>query len=194
MKPVILGFYDSGVGGNNVATTLLKKYDFESIHFIDTKLFPLGEKSAQKIIAGVHAGILNLKSRGAEQVIIACHTASVHIPDSNEYKKITDVFRKFQAREGDWVICTQACYNSEWYQNLGYNVLAMPLLATLIETAQIHKAEEYCREKLRNIHAKRLFLCCTHYPVLGTTFYESVLPGARIIDPAEYLELKLAVL
>lgn len=191
MKPVILGFYDSGVGGNNVAATLLKKYDFEPLHFIDTKLFPLGEKSAQEIIIGVKAGILHLKSYGAKRIIIACHTASVHIPDSTDYNKITDVFRNFSAREGDIVICTQACYDSRWYQNQGYTVLAMPLLASLIETAQIDNAKEYCREKLRNIKAKRLFLCCTHYPVLGISFYESILPGIKIIDPAEYLDLAL---
>ena len=72
-----IGVFDSGLGGLTVLNQLNKYFpDDKFIYFGDTAHLPYGTKSNQSIIKFCDSIVNFLISKGAEIIIIACHSAS----------------------------------------------------------------------------------------------------------------------
>ena len=167
----MFGIFDSGVGGLSVFRLLEKKFpkaDF--IYLGDTAHFPYGEKSDKSIKNYALKNSNFLKSKGADDIIIACHTASsfageylksqeselgvkVHDVISPTLRKITNSNIKCLG-----VIGTRGTIASGIYpkslKNLGIDIISQPcpLLVVLIEEGWINTPEKIgrasCRERV----------------------------------------------
>ena len=78
------GIFDSGIGGLFILQTLLKQVPYSSfLYLADTKYFPYGDKSVFQLRSLVRKNIEYLASRDAENIIIACNTASAVLEKSS---------------------------------------------------------------------------------------------------------------
>ena len=79
-----IGVFDSGLGGINVLSCLIKKYpNNEYIYFGDTKNLPYGDKTKEELMVLASNAIDFLISKNVELIIIACGTIS-----SNGYDEL----------------------------------------------------------------------------------------------------------
>ena len=76
---MIIGFFDSGIGGLEVMRAFQEEFgEMEMIFECDPEHCPFGNLSREDIRAYTKAGVARLFARGADVVILACNTASVH--------------------------------------------------------------------------------------------------------------------
>lgn len=76
---MIIGFFDSGIGGLEVMRAFQEEFgEMEMIFECDREHCPFGNLSRDEIRAYTKAGVERLFARGADVVILACNTASVH--------------------------------------------------------------------------------------------------------------------
>src|SRR5579872_6965582 len=74
---MIIGVFDSGVGGLTVLKELIRLHPGASyIYFGDTARLPYGSKSAQTVAKYAISSIRFLEGEGAETLVIACNTAT----------------------------------------------------------------------------------------------------------------------
>lgn len=153
----MIGFYDSGVGGQRIADMFGKISDIPYICYQDRDSLPLGDKTTEQIRDIVIAGIEKLFQQGCNLVILACNTASVStiryiqstwLPKNYPDKKVLgvtvplreylDIFPELKDKKG-LLLATQATIQTGFYQEYlseaGYNLeyLACPNLANAIE-------------------------------------------------------------
>jgi glutamate racemase len=153
----MIGFYDSGVGGQRIADMFGKISDIPYICYQDRDSLPLGDKTTEQIRDIVIAGIEKLFQQGCNLVILACNTASVNtiryiqstwLPQNYPDKKVLgvtvplreylDIFPELKDKKG-LLLATQATIQTGFYQEYlseaGYNLeyLACPNLANAIE-------------------------------------------------------------
>lgn len=76
---MILGFFDSGIGGLEVMRAFQGEFgEIEMIFECDHEHCPFGNLSRDEIRLYTKVGVERLFTRGADVVILACNTASVH--------------------------------------------------------------------------------------------------------------------
>lgn len=185
-----LGFFDSGVGAKTVENALAKRYQFDALHYTASHMFPLGNRTKEEIVKAAHEGIAWLLTQNVDHIVIACHTASVYVQEHTMYTRICDFANEMERDSDDLVICTQATFDSGWYQKKGFRVLALPELAGFIEHNQKLHAMEYLQKNLDKHSFSRLLLCSTHYPTLADKEYHKALGKVfSIVNPAEYINL-----
>lgn len=79
MKPKIIGLFDSGIGGKSIEKEIKKLLpEVKTIYLADTKNFPYGEKTPAQIRKIAAANTKYLLARGADLIVVACNTATVH--------------------------------------------------------------------------------------------------------------------
>jgi glutamate racemase len=153
----MIGFYDSGIGGQRIAYIFGKISDIPYIVYQDRASLPLGDKTPEQIREIVIAGVEKLFKQGCNLVILACNTASVTtiryiqstwLPQNYPNKQVLgvtvplreylDVFPELKDKKG-LLLATQATIQTGFYQeylaDAGYNIdyLACPNLADAIE-------------------------------------------------------------
>ncbi|MDD2693507.1 MAG: glutamate racemase [Candidatus Gracilibacteria bacterium] len=194
---MILGFFDSGLGGKVVMEAFQKEFpDISMILEMDRENAPYGEKSGDEIRALTKKGVEKLFDKGADVVIIACNTASVHalrwlqrevfpgrhilgvmIPGS---EKILELGHK---KVG--VLATEATVRIRGYKErvhitdntIHIEEIAAPGLVPLIEQGIIEGEEidfllhEYLKHFSPDIES--LVLGCTHYPLLEDSVHRA---------------------
>lgn len=73
----MIGVFDSGLGGLTVVKELLAVLPgYDILYFGDTARLPYGNKSAEAVTRFTREGLQILRARGAQILVIACHTAS----------------------------------------------------------------------------------------------------------------------
>jgi len=154
----MIGFYDTGLGGQRIADMFGQISNIPYICYQDRKSLPLGDKTHQQIRNIVIAGVEELFQRDCNLVVLACNTASVNtiryiqstwLPQNHPTKQVLgvtvplreylDEFSELHSQKG-LLLATQSTINSGFYQeyldqfhyNLDY--LACPNLADSIET------------------------------------------------------------
>lgn len=153
----MIGFYDTGLGGQRIADMFGQISNIPYICYQDRKSLPLGDKTHQQIRNIVIAGVAELFQRDCNLVVLACNTASVNtiryiqstwLPQNHPTKQVLgvtvplreylDEFSELHSQKG-LLLATQGTINSGLYQeylaqfhyNLDY--LACPNLADSIE-------------------------------------------------------------
>ena len=124
----MIGFFDSGLGGLAVMREFSKKYPkMDRVFYADKAHCPYGERSPEEILLLTEDGIEFLKQKGAEIIMIACNTATVHALEALRKRAgvplfgVTDAGVRFTCAQPQWrrvgVIATTATVASGAYRD-----------------------------------------------------------------------------
>ena len=87
---MILGLFDSGLGGLTVLKEIINKCAYEKIIYLgDTKRLPYGEKSKEELLDIAKDNIDFLISKNVDEIVVACGTVSSNVLE--DLKKIYDI-------------------------------------------------------------------------------------------------------
>lgn len=185
-KPI--GIFDSGVGGLTVFTEIRKTLPNENIIYLgDTKNFPYGSKSKEKIIDLAINNVEILLKKNVKIIVIACGTATSQAIDILKQRysipiigiiEPTIEYVKKQQIDEIGVIATEGTIRSGAWENKlkekidGIKVenKACPMLATIAEEGKAESVEgrnaikEYM-QPFKSKHINNIILGCTHYPI-----------------------------
>ena len=174
-----IGIFDSGLGGVNVLSSMIKKYpNNEYIYFGDTINLPYGNKEKKELLTLAKKAINFLIKKNVDIIIIACGTIS-----SNCYSELT---KEYKIPIYDIISPTINYLTNSNYQNIGVigtiktiesnifnipnkNILMKktPNLVPIIENNEIEKKQKEIIKELQDFkNSDVLVLGCTHYPLL----------------------------
>lgn len=192
-----IGVFDSGLGGVNVLSSLIKKYPNNAyIYFGDTKNLPYGDKSKDELIELSCRAIDFLLTKNVDIIIIACGTISsicyhdlkkkYHIPI---YDIISPTINYLvdSSLNKIGVIGTSKTIESKIFNIKNKEVLmeATPSFVPIIENNQIKDQEEEIINKIAPFkNYDILVLGCTHYPLIKP-LCEKI--GIKTLDMGEVL-------
>lgn len=212
MKKLVLGIFDSGIGGLTVVREIEKRLPGVSyVYFGDTARLPYGTKTHQTVVNYALQNCKFLKAKGAVVPVIACNTASAAIlKTADAPRKIgqmfngTEVFNVIEPaveaathatkNKKIGILATPTTVNSRIYEKLlhGYRVYSQPapLLVPLIEAGWENRQEtksilkEYLKP-LKKAQVDTIILGCTHYPFIVPLVRDIMGTKVNIINPAE---------
>lgn len=191
-----IGVFDSGIGGINVLSCLIKKYPHnEYIYYGDTKNLPYGEKSKEELISLASNIIEFLINQKVDMIIIACGTISSNC--YNELKEKYDIpiydiisptlnyIKKLPGNIG--VIGTNKTIESNIFSvKKDILVKATPQFVPIIENNLILEKKDFILSELSYFKGcQYLVLGCTHYPMLKNIIEENL--SLKTIDMGEIL-------
>ena len=187
---MLIWFFDSGLGWQVVMDAFWKEFpDISMIIEMDRENAPYGHRSGDEIRELTKNGVQRLFDRGADVVILACNTASVHALRWLQQeiffgKHILGVTVPWAEAVVEWgyhhigVLATEATVRTRMYKErvhiLDNSVIveeiSAPGLVPLIERGIVSWSEidmllwEYLSQFSPDIEA--LVLGCTHYPLI----------------------------
>jgi len=212
----MIGVFDSGMGGLTVVGQIWKAFPEQKIiYFGDTARLPYGTKGVDFVKRYSEKIIGWLLERGAEDIVIACHTSSalagnhlrkrfkdIRISDmiSLPAPKIAGSFSRIGIIGTPGTIKSKSWEKMLLQENPKIKIYskACPLFVPLVEEGWINgrAAEEIAESYLKSFkNIDALVLACTHYPILKRLIKKRVGKNIKIVDPAEILanELKFKV-
>ncbi|WP_227767699.1 glutamate racemase [Zhaonella formicivorans] len=205
---VVVGLFDSGVGGLTVARQVFQQLPAAHIiYYGDTARVPYGGKPVEELVylADVITGFLI--EQGAEVVIDACNSTSAVALEYLQTKYDVHVIGVIEpgvqaalnaTKNGKiGLIATEATVKSgvhrrklmEFAPKTTLFAQACPLFVPLIEAGEIDSprvkaiAEEYL-QPLQEAGIDTLILGCTHYPFLAPVLAEILGGEVQLVDPA----------
>ena len=183
---MILGVFDSGLGGLTVLREIIKRNTYDKIiYYGDTLRLPYGEKDHDTLLTYAREDIDFLIGKGAQEIVIACGTVCSNVLDEvrEEYPLpiigIIDALCK-EAKEKTvngriGVIATPATVRSGVFSAklADHDVCEVacrkftPLIeADMAESPKMDEAIEEYLAPLKERGIDTLILGCTHYPLL----------------------------
>lgn len=191
----MIGFYDSGMGGQRIADMFGQISNIPYIVYQDRDSLPLGDKTPEQIRDIVIAGVEKLFNQGCNLIILACNTASVttiryiqstwipkHYPTKQvlgvtvPLREYLDSFFEIKSHKG-LLLGTEATIKTGFYQEYlseaGYNIeyLACPNLAQAIEQDIANQDNNYT-ESLRILqNLSKNIINKPDYIILACTHY-----------------------
>lgn len=200
----MLGVYDSGVGGLNILSEIIKQNPNTSFqYFADTEVLPLGDKSSDFIKKRVELACEFLFKNGCNLVILACNTASVNsirylqndwLPKNfkgNQILGITKPLIEYLSEKYEYLklekgllLSTLATHNSGFYQKeiskIGFTDLtSLPVqgLADAIEKNNSKKVDQILDEL---IISNQIEVAKIKYLVLACTHYKWAIENIKL--------------
>lgn len=191
----MIGFYDTGLGGQRIADMFGTISDIPYISYQDREALPLGDKTQDQIRNIVIAGVEKLFQQNCNLVVLACNTASVEtiryiqstwLPQNHPIKQVLgvtvplreylDEFSELHSQKG-LLLATQATINSGFYQeyldqfhyNLDY--LACPNLADSIEKDIYNQDIDYTQSVRILQNLSKQIRTKPEYIILACTHY-----------------------
>lgn len=192
---MIIGFFDSWLGAQVVLSEFQKVFpDMEMILEMDRANAPYGGKSGEEIRRLTTLGVGRLFDRGADVVILACNTASVHalrslqqtVYPGRHILGVTVPWAEAVVEGGYkkiWVLATEATVRTRMYKERVHILddsviveeIGAPWLVDLIEQGILEGDEldrlliQYLSQFSPDIEA--LVLGCTHYPLIQSEVF-----------------------
>ena len=186
------------------------------IYFGDTARSPYGTKSKETIQGFALEDTEFLLKKGANIIVIACHSAASTGKDLLKESFNVPIFEvvtpsvtgaiKETRNKRIGVIGTRATIESGIYEReikergYGFTVIGRPcpLLVPLVEEGWLKARETrmIVKKYLRPLKIKgidTLVLGCTHYPMLKGIIQEKIGKRVRIVDPSEEVARQVAV-
>ena len=183
---MILGIFDSGLGGLTVLREIIKNNSYDKIIFFgDTKNLPYGEKDKETLLKLTRFNIDFLRSKGVDEIVVACGTVSSNalddVKDDYDFRimgiidVLCDEAVKQTINNKIGVIATEATIKTHIFskkiKDKEVYEIACHKFTPLIEKGMIDSKEmdEAIDEYLRPLKEKdidTLILGCTHYPLL----------------------------
>ncbi len=215
MSIATIGVFDSGFGGLTVLRELLPLVP--GAHYIylgDTARLPYGSKSQATIARYAVESARFLEARGADQLVIACNTASalampeiaaaVRIPVAGVIEPVVHATQLRKPSADTLVLATAATVQSHAYRaaceaaGLHATEKACPLLVPLIEEGWVdHPVTRevlriYLREALALCSPQVVILGCTHYPLIAPMLQRMLGPEVRLVTSGRSLAQTVA--
>ncbi len=201
----IIGVIDSGIGGLSVVLEICKRLPNHSIRYIgDSSWCPYGNKSPEQIQQRTATATEKLISMGAECIVIACNSATIHaieylrahfpLPFVGMEPAIKPACK--QTKNGIvGVFATEASIAGEKFHRLiydhagGVNVITRPCpkYVELVEAGILNGPEvedainEYAAPMLE-AGVDTIVLGCTHYPFLLPSMKAILGNSIQLID------------
>lgn len=199
-----LGVFDSGIGGEAIASSLQKAFPAADIVIVNDRAnVPYGDKSPSEVVRLTDAALQPLLSSGCDIIVIACNTATALAIEWLREQYPTQQFIGLepmikvaakQTKTGIVAVCaTPATLASDRYkklkQDFAHDITCLELdcreWAAMIEHGAI---DEQHIEKtiLAALHqqADVIVLACTHYHWIREVIERSAGSSAVIIDPS----------
>ncbi len=202
-----LGIFDSGLGGLTVLKEILKTSAADRIvYFGDTGRVPYGSRTKEIITEYSRQDVRFLLSKGADEIIVACGTASANALEQLQQEftvplaGVIDVSARAAmaaTRSGRiGVIGTAATIRSQIYrqkiaQEYQLTAQACPLFVPLVEYGLANDAlagsivadtVAYYLQPLKEQGVDTLILGCTHYPLLEKPIQDFMGPDVVLIN------------
>ena len=205
---MVIGVFDSGVGGLSVVREIKRLMPHQPlVYFGDTARTPYGTKGKATIVQYALENAEFLLARGAQVIVVACHSAASVATDTLKSRLKVPVFEvvtpsarqaaRLTANGRIGVIGTRATISSRIYQRLiaeidpSIEVIGQPcpLLVPLVEEGWLRTRETrmIVKRYLRPLKLQRidtLVLGCTHYPLLKDTIRQKAGKRVKIVDPS----------
>src|SRR3989344_1393009 len=191
MKNVVLGIFDSGIGGLTVAREIERRIPGVSyVYFGDTARLPYGTKTASTVVNYAIQNSKFLKTKGANKKISLIFKNSKTF---NVIEPAVEAAKEATKNKKIGVLATPTTVNSRIYERLlpGYKVVSVPapLLVPLIEAGWEYRPEtksilrEYVNP-LKKAGVDTVILGCTHYPFIAKLVRDMMGDKVKIINPA----------
>ncbi len=204
-SPAKIGILDSGVGGLSVLRELHQRLPGVAMHYVgDSDWCPYGNKSPEEIRDRVTVIADYLLNHGANILVIACNSATIHAVGSLRANYPIPIVgmepgvkpAAERTRSGViGVLATEASIAGEKFHQLlnnhadGVTVITQPCprFVELVEAGIVSgpDAEAAVSEALTPLieaDADVIVLGCTHYPFLGKVIEHLLPSSATIID------------
>lgn len=193
-----IGVFDSGLGGINVLSCLIKKYpNNEYIYFGDTKNLPYGDKSYEELMNLASRAIDFLLTKNVDLIIIACGTISSNCYDELKKKyriPLYDIisptinYLKQCNLKKIGVIGTTKTIESGIF-NINEKDILMKATPNLVPIIENRSVLENFNNIVNDLSCFRnydlLVLGCTHYPVLKSILEDNL--NTKTLDMGEVL-------
>ena len=195
----MIGIFDSGEGGLCALEKLRElNQSVDICFFADRENAPYGEKTKEELTRLAASDIKRLLDFGADEILIACCTAStVWESLCEEYKRITtpiikptaEAAAKSTKTKNIGVIATRATAKSRKFTDALHAIdkalcvyeMATPDFVTMAETASPDRKKiEEALLPLRDLKIDTLILGCTHFTRLENEIAEC-LSGVKLI-------------
>ncbi len=204
---MILGIFDSGIGGLSLIKKLLEVGFTNFIYLKDSKNFPYGLKDKRLLYNIGKDNIKLLLEQGAQKIIIACHTMSnaasedlrIAFPSLQIFDVLNPTLNHLRSNylnKHILLIGTNTTIDLGIYKNMlenlntFYEVKASDLAKAIedndIETTKtliLNKTTEYIKNK-EAIEA--VLLACTHFSLVKN-LVKNYNPKITILDPIDFL-------
>lgn len=208
IKPVSIGFFDSGIGGLSVLRHALNRVSGSPLIYVaDSANTPYGTKSADWIIERSLAIGHFLQEEGAQAIVVACNTATAVAVKTLREKLDVPIIAmepaikpasKLSKTRKVAVLATPGTFGSQKYSQLADR-----------HTADIEITNQACQHWVEIVEAGELdspytldqinkdldtiiqdgndtlVLGCTHFPFLADAIAKVVGESINIIDPVE---------
>lgn len=199
-----IGVFDSGIGGVNVLSCLIKKYpNNQYIYYGDTLNLPYGEKTKEELLKLSSNAIEFLLSKKVDIIVIACGTISsnCYCELKNKYKvPLYDIisptirYLKNSKYHNIGVIGTKRTIESKIFDidNKNIFMMATPSFVPIIENNVIEENKREIIDTLRVFEKSDLLvLGCTHYPLLANSIEKEM--NIQTLDMGEILAQNLNI-
>ncbi len=206
---MILGIFDSGLGGLSVLKEILKNNSYERIvYFGDTLRVPYGDKDYNTLKQYAIDDIAFLKSKGVDEIVVACGTVSSMVLNDikNNYdiriEGIIDaaIVGALQATKNNkiGVIATSATISTHVFKKRINDIVEVacpkfvPLIEKdLIDSDQMDEAFKQYLSVFKDKDIDTLILGCTHYPLLTDKLNDYFDGKVNLINSGAILSEKL---
>lgn len=214
IRTMKLGVFDSGIGGEAIASTLEDAFPGADILVVDDhKNVPYGNKTPKHILALTDAAIQPLLAARCDVIILACNTATAAAIEelrrrypSQQFIGLEPMIKPAAAltKTGTIAVCaTPATLASERYRQLvkkyGQDVRIIEpdcsQWAYMIENNQVNRTQiEQTINNCCKQGADVIVLACTHYHWIKGLITETTTGRARVIEPSEAVNRRVAAL
>lgn len=181
---MIVGVYDSGLGGVDILDKLINKYPNHTyIYVCDNKYCPYGIKTNEELQHRIDKVMNFFSHQKVDIVVIACNTVSNLIYKNKEKYEIPiytilesniDLIKN-KGIHNICVIGTSNLIRSEVFSkelDCDIQYLNGSLLVKLIEENNLNEIEKEIRILMKYVHKDRdaVLLSCTHFPLYKNIF------------------------
>ncbi len=213
MQTFTIALLDSGVGGLSVLKQITNTLSTPScnlrlVYLGDTARFPYGERSTKELRYFVAQLASWLSAKGADAIVLACHTASsaaydvaaacTNVPVYDINRSVIDLASS--VNEKTVILATPATVRSGALnrmlqeKNIQADIceIACPDLAPLVESGaagsrQAEAALQKYADMITKMDAQRVLLACTHFSFLSKQLTELLPSSVSLFDPAVHL-------
>ena len=197
----VLGIIDRGVGGLGVYKKIRDVSTRPIVYFADNGSTPYGLVEKNTLKARLDYIINFLRQHSATKIILACNSASVVYPDTNDVKGIVEFgelsLLKAQAKKPG-LIATLGTINSAVYSTR-FKQKGMDVIEQVAQTFAIHIENGLVDGELIEQEAKQvmstlsscdaILMACTHFPAIKDLLQQHVAENCQLIDPVDELTI-----
>lgn len=190
----MIGIVDWGIGGCwALARVLARCPEADVVYVSDAGNTPYGLQDRARLGWSLRRSIERARALGADDVLVACHSASTVLPDL-DLPGVHGVISPEAVPRGGRILVlggVRTIRSQAWRQpleacgELVIQRIAQPLSAAVeAGEAEAPETREAVRAIVRGVGpVDTIVLACTHYAALAHVL-EAALPGARAVDPA----------